>query len=152
MKMTHKLIIRKMDMIDIDDVLKVEAASFTEPWPKEIFHQEIKNNDYAYYFVVQLDNRIIGYAGMWFVIDDAQITNIAILPEYRGKKIGEKLFEYTCQQAMKMGVKRLSLEVRMSNVIAQNLYKKFGFVPGGIRKNYYTDNQEDAIVMWVNLY
>jgi len=141
-----------MDMIDIDGVLKVEEASFIEPWPKEIFYQEIKNNDYAYYFVAQLDNEIIGYAGMWFVIDDAQITNIAILPEYRGQKIGEKLFEYTCQQAMRMGVKRLSLEVRTSNVIAQSLYKKFGFVPGGIRKNYYTDNQEDAIVMWVNLY
>lgn len=140
-----------MDMIDIDEVLKVEALSFAEPWPKEIFYQEIKNNDFAYYFVAQLDNQIIGYSGLWSVIDDAQITNIAILPEYRGKKLGEKLFEYTCQQAMRIGVKRLSLEVRVSNVKAQKLYRKFGFVPGGIRKKYYTDNQEDAIVMWVNL-
>lgn len=149
--MKSKLIIRKMDIIDIDGVIEVETLSFAEPWPKEIFYQEIKNNDFAYYFVAQLDNQIIGYAGLWSVIDDAQITNIAILPEYRGKKIGEKLFEYTCQQAMRIGVKRLSLEVRVSNIRAQNLYRKFGFVPGGIRKNYYTDNQEDAIVMWVNL-
>lgn len=150
--MKSKLIIRKMDVIDIDEVLEVEINSFAEPWPKEVFYQEVKKNEYAYYFVAQLDNKIIGYAGLWAVIDDAQITNIAILPEYRGKKIGEKLFEYTCQQAMRIGVKRLSLEVRVSNVIAQKMYRKFGFVPGGIRKNYYTDNQEDAIVMWVNLY
>ncbi|HLS60026.1 MAG TPA: ribosomal protein S18-alanine N-acetyltransferase [Virgibacillus sp.] len=146
-----ELVIRKMNIIDIDEVMEVEKASFTEPWPKEIFAQEVLKNDYAYYFIAQLNNKVIGYAGMWVVIDDAQITNIAIIPQYRGLKIGEKLFEYVCQQAMKMSVKRLSLEVRVSNVIAQGMYRKFGFVPGGIRKNYYTDNQEDAIVMWVNL-
>lgn len=146
-----ELVIRKMDIIDIDEVMEVEKSSFSEPWPKDVFTQEVLKNDYAYYFVAQLNNKVIGYAGMWVVIDDAQITNIAIIPYYRGLKMGEKLFEYVCQQAMRMGVKRLSLEVRVSNIIAQGMYRKFGFVPGGIRKNYYTDNQEDAIVMWVNL-
>jgi len=146
-----ELVIRKMSIIDIDEVMEVEKSSFAEPWPKEIFAQEVSKNDYAYYFVAQLNNKVIGYAGMWVVIDDAQITNIAIIPQYRGLKIGEKLFEYVCQQAMRMSVERLSLEVRVSNIIAQGMYRKFGFVPGGIRKNYYTDNQEDAIVMWVNL-
>src|SRR5690625_4322315 len=124
-----ELVIRKMNIIDIDEVMEVEKASFTEPWPKEIFAQEVLKNDYAYYFIAQLNNKVIGYAGMWVVIDDAQITNIAIIPQYRGLKIGEKLFEYVCQQAMKMSVKRLSLEVRVSNVIAQGMYRKFGFVP-----------------------
>src|SRR5690625_5946890 len=78
-----ELVIRKMSIIDIDEVMEVEKSSFAEPWPKEIFAQEVSKNDYAYYFVAQLNNKVIGYAGMWVVIDDAQITNIAIIPQYR---------------------------------------------------------------------
>lgn len=146
-----KLVIRKMEIDDLDAVQKVELASFSEAWPKDIFYEEIVNNTYAHYFVALLDDEIIGYAGLWIVIDDAQITNIAINPAYRGKKYGERLFYYVLQYAIGLGTKRLSLEVRVSNVIAQRMYRKFGLIPGGIRKNYYTDNQEDAIVMWVNL-
>lgn len=146
-----KLVIRKMSFIDVDAVSKVDKASFTIPWPKETFLQEITKNDYAHYFVAELDQQVIGYVGMWIVIDDAQITNIAVKPEFRGYKIGEKLFQYACEQAVRMGSERLSLEVRASNNVAQGMYRKFGLVPGGIRKKYYTDNQEDAIVMWVNL-
>lgn len=146
-----ELVIRGMEPVDIDGVMEVDAASFPTPWPKEIFHQEVEKNDYAHYFVVELDKRIVGYAGLWVVIDDAQVTNIAIMPNYRGYKIGEKLFLYTLKQAIRMGVSRLSLEVRVSNIVAQRMYRKFGLVPGGIRKSYYTDNGEDAVVMWVNL-
>lgn len=146
-----EICIRKMKDIDVDHVMKVEELSFTTPWPREIFYQEIVENSYAHYFVVELEENIIGYGGMWVVIDDAQITNIAVKPKYRGYKIGEKLFQHILQHAMQMGVKRLSLEVRASNIIAQRLYRKFGLVPGGVRKNYYTDNKEDAIIMWVNL-
>lgn len=146
-----ELLIRKMELNDIKDVMKVDQASFTNPWTEDIFHLEIGKNDHAHYFILKLENKIIGYIGMWVVIDDAQITNIAILPEFRGYKFGEKLFEFACQQAIQMGVKRLSLEVRASNIAAQKMYRKFGLVPGGVRKNYYTDNREDAIVMWVNL-
>lgn len=146
-----ELIIRKMLVTDIDAVIKVEKASFTTPWPKDVFFQEITYNEYAHYFVVELDKEVIGYAGLWLVIDDTQITNIAIIPNYRGYKFGEKLFQYAFQYAVQMGTKRLSLEVRASNIPAQRMYRKFGLVPGGIRKKYYEDNQEDAIVMWVNL-
>ncbi|WP_188455045.1 ribosomal protein S18-alanine N-acetyltransferase [Virgibacillus oceani] len=147
-----ELVIRKMEIVDIDNVYEVEKASFDTPWTKDIFYQEIIENQFANYFVMELDQTIIGYAGLWVVIDDAQITNIAVMPTYRGKKFGEKLFLYTMEQAIKLGANRLSLEVRTSNIVAQRMYRKFGLVPGGIRKNYYTDNQEDAIVMWVNLY
>ncbi|PAV27685.1 ribosomal-protein-alanine N-acetyltransferase [Virgibacillus profundi] len=146
-----KVTIRKMELADVDQVMEVEKASFTTPWTIDIFYQEIVDNDHAYYFVIELDEKIVGYVGTWIILDDAQITNIAILPRFRGHKLGEKLFRYTIQQAMLMGVTRLSLEVRISNIPAQGLYSKFGLVPGGIRKNYYTDNQEDALVMWVNL-
>ncbi|MEN1969468.1 ribosomal protein S18-alanine N-acetyltransferase [Lentibacillus sp. N15] len=147
-----ELVIRRMEEKDIDGVTKVEKASFAVPWPRDIFQQEIVDNQFAHYFVVLVDQKIVGYAGLWVVADDAQITNIAILPEYRGNRLGEKLFRYVMIQAFHIGGRRLSLEVRLSNLIAQHLYRKFGLVPGGIRKNYYTDNQEDAMVMWVNLY
>lgn len=145
------LAIRKMELSDIDDVVETEKQSFSTPWPRDILHQELANNKYAHYYVMRFDQQLVGYAGMWHVIDDAQITNIAVIPAFRGRKLGETLFLHMLQQAVKMGAKRLSLEVRVSNIVAQRMYRKFGLVPGGIRKNYYTDNQEDAIVMWVNL-
>ena len=146
-----ELVIRKMEVVDVDQVLEVERATFATPWTTDVFYQELVDNQHAHYFVMELDRQIIGYVGMWIVLDEAQITNIAVLPSFRGHKFGEKLFGYTIQQAMIVGVTGLSLEVRVSNLVAQKMYRKFGLVPGGIRKNYYTDNQEDAVVMWVKL-
>jgi ribosomal-protein-alanine N-acetyltransferase len=146
-----ELVIRKMEIVDVDQVMDVERATFATPWTTDIFYQEIVDNQHAHYFVMELDRQIIGYVGMWIVVDEAQITNIAVLPIFRGRNLGEKLFAYVIQQAILKGTVRLSLEVRASNTVAQNMYRKFGLVPGGIRKNYYTDNQEDAVVMWVSL-
>lgn len=146
----NKISIRRMEVRDVPQVLEVEKASFTTPWTTDIFYHELTDNRHAHYYVVDLDDRIVGYAGMWVVIDEAQITNIAIHPEFRGYKLGEKLFQHMLLIAVKLGSVRLSLEVRESNLVAQKMYRKFGLVPGGIRKNYYTDNQEDAIVMWVS--
>ncbi|SFE47381.1 [SSU ribosomal protein S18P]-alanine acetyltransferase [Lentibacillus persicus] len=146
-----EVVVRKMELSDIDDVMAVETESFTAPWPRDVILHELTDNQYAHYYVILLDQKVVGYSGMWHVIDDAQITNVAIKPAYRGKKLGETLFFYTLEAAMKLGAKRLSLEVRVSNTVAQRMYRKFGLIPGGIRKNYYTDNQEDAIVMWVKL-
>ncbi|WP_042225420.1 ribosomal protein S18-alanine N-acetyltransferase [Oceanobacillus manasiensis] len=143
--------IRKMEIADVDQVMEVEKASFTTPWTTDIFYQEIVDNQYAYYYVIEWNGKIAGYVGTWVVLEDAQVTNIAILPGLRGQKLGEKLFHYMLLQVKLIGATRLSLEVRKSNIPAQKLYRKFGLVPGGIRKNYYTDNQEDAIVMWVNI-
>lgn len=143
--------IRPMTEFDIDDVMTIEKSSFSLPWSEEIFYREIRENSYAYYFVLIYEQKTVGYGGLWIIVNDAQITNIALLPEYRGKQLGEKLLHYLLQYAKSVGVERLSLEVRTSNIIAQRLYRKMGFVPGGIHKNYYTDNQEDAIIMWVNL-
>lgn len=145
------LSIRKMETNDIEYVMGVDKESFSSSWTEEIFHLEIVENNHAHYFVLELEGMIIGYAGMWVVVDDAQVTNIAVLPRFRGFKFGEKLFGFLFHTAIQMGAVRLSLEVRVSNTVAQKMYRKFGLVPGGIRKNYYTDNREDAIVMWVNL-
>ncbi|ENH96412.1 ribosomal-protein-alanine N-acetyltransferase [Gracilibacillus halophilus YIM-C55.5] len=136
---------------DIDYVYDVDKRSFVTPWPKDIYYEEMTRNQYARYFVATVDQQVVGFCGTWMVIDEAQITNIAIDPAYRGRQLGTGLFQYVMNEAIANGVKRLSLEVRVSNVVAQRMYKKFGLVPGGIRKNYYVDNHEDALVLWVNL-
>ncbi|WP_027410629.1 ribosomal protein S18-alanine N-acetyltransferase [Anoxybacteroides tepidamans] len=142
---------RSMILDDIDGVLEIEKASFTLPWSREAFYNELVHNQYAKYIVMEHDGRIIGYCGMWVVIDEAHITNVAVLPEYRGKKLGEALMRTMMETAKQLGAVTMTLEVRVSNHVAQSLYRKLGFLNGGIRKQYYPDNQEDALVMWVNL-
>lgn len=143
--------IRKMLADDVDAVHELDKKCFTAPWTRAIFEKEVTTNNFAHYFVVEHNGEIIGYLGMWIVLDDAQITNIAILPTYRGKGIGENVFGYGLQYAIETGARRLSLEVRVTNFVAQGLYSKFGLKKGGVRKGYYPDNDEDAYVMWVNL-
>jgi ribosomal-protein-alanine N-acetyltransferase len=149
--MEETIVFRFMREEDIDQVLEIEHASFTTPWSREAFYNELNMNKFALYIVIEIDQRVVGYCGVWIVIDEAHVTNIAILPEYRGRKLGEALMEKLFEVAKAMGAKTMTLEVRVTNYIAQSLYRKFGFQKGGLRKNYYTDNQEDAIVMWVKL-
>jgi len=149
--MIDSFVFRYMREEDIDQVLEVEHASFTVPWSREAFYNEIHNNKFAIYIVLEEDEKIIGYCGTWVVIDEAHVTNIAIMPGYRGKKQGEALLRKLMSIAREMGARSMTLEVRVTNHIAQSLYRKLGFQNGGIRKNYYSDNQEDALIMWVNL-
>ncbi|WP_132748258.1 ribosomal protein S18-alanine N-acetyltransferase [Scopulibacillus darangshiensis] len=151
MTITKSISIRPMTFEDIDQVMHVELSSFENPWTREAFENEVKNNRFATYLIAEEGDKIIGYCGVWVIIDEAHITNIAILPDYRGNKIGEKLLKKAKLFAAMKRAKSISLEVRVSNHIAQNLYRKLGFREGGIRKRYYTDNHEDAIVMWVTL-
>jgi [ribosomal protein S18]-alanine N-acetyltransferase len=150
-KMNGSLTFRYMELKDIDDVLKVEHESFTAPWSQEAFINELMNNRFAVYLVIEEDDRVIGYCGVWVIVDEAHVTNIAILPEYRGKKLGEALLKKVIEVTKKLGAEKMTLEVRVSNYVAQGLYRKLGFKDGAIRKGYYTDNHEDALVMWVNL-
>jgi ribosomal-protein-alanine N-acetyltransferase len=136
---------------DIDDILGIEQSSFAVPWSREAFYREIEENQFAYYLVIEDHFQPIGYCGIWLVMDEAHVTNIAILPSYRGRKLGEQLMKEAIKLAKRQGAATMTLEARVSNHVAQNLYKKLGFEAGGIRKNYYSDNGEDALVMWVKL-
>lgn len=142
---------RFMTEEDIEQVYEIEISSFTLPWTKEAFFNEMTMNQYAKYIVMELSHLVIGYCGMWIILDECHITNIAVLPEYRGRKLGEALLKQVIDFSKSLGVRLITLEVRVSNVVAQKLYKKYGFQAGGIRKNYYADNHEDALVMWVNI-
>ena len=149
--MGQTLSIQRMQEEDLDQIMELEHRCFTLPWTREAFYNELFHNQFAAYFVLKEDEKIIGYCGTWIVIDEAHITNIAVLPEYRGRGLGEKLLSSMMEYCKGKGIERMTLEVRVSNTPAQSLYKKLGFQEGAIRKNYYSDNQEDAIVMWVNI-
>lgn len=142
---------RLMTLADAAAVHRIEEAVFPTPWTLESFEMEMTKNTQATYVVAEEDGAIIGFCGMWIVLDESQITNVAVMPEGRGKGIGENLMREAMRIAREKGCVVMSLEVRVSNDVAQNLYRKLGFQAGGIRKGYYTDNQEDALVMWVNL-
>lgn len=148
--MENNLIIRHMTKDDIDAVYKVEEDCFVDPWSKDSIRKELKN-DLARYLVAEVDNQIVGYIGIWFVVDEGHITNVAVHSDYRGKKIGDKLVSEMVELCKENNLVAMTLEVRTSNVVAQNLYRKYGFKMAGIRKEYYSDNKEDAIIMWNQL-
>lgn len=148
--MENNIIIRSMTKDDVDSVYIVEENCFTDPWSKESIRKELKN-DLARYLVAELDNKIVGYVGVWFVVDEGHITNVAVHSDYRGKKIGDKLVKEMVKLCKESKLVAMTLEVRSSNTVAQNLYRKYGFKMGGIRKEYYSDNKEDAIIMWNQL-
>lgn len=136
-----------MSQKDIDDVLEISSLSLKESWSKDSYKKELEN-PMARYLVAEVDNKVIGFAGLWKVLDEGHITNIAVHPDYRGNGIGSKLVESLINKSDSWYINSLTLEVRSSNKIAQNLYEKYGFEKEGIRKNYYSDNKEDAIIMW----
>lgn len=144
-------LLRAMKEEDISQVVEIEKQSFFSPWSAYAFKCELADNEFAYYLVVTTEDnleQVLGYGGMWVIIDEAHITNIAIAPEARGKNLGELLLKGLEVVAIENGAVRMTLEVRVSNEKAKALYKRRGFVPTGIRPNYYVDGNEDALIMW----
>ncbi len=147
----EKLQIRRMTLQDVDQVMLVEKRSFTAPWSRQAFMTELIDNHLARYIVAEYSGRVIGYAGVWMIIDEGHVTNIAVDPDFRGKYLGDKLLRALMSICMAQGGKKMTLEVRVTNHVAQKLYEKYGFERVGIRKGYYTDNREDALIMWADL-
>lgn len=140
--------VREMRESDIDRILEIERESFSPPWSREAFLLELTKNILAKYIVVEVDEKVVGYGGIWLIIDEGHVTNIAVDKEYRGLGLGNKLLEGLIQLCIDRDIKHITLEVRKSNEVAKSLYKKYGFKEYGIRPRYYTDNNEDAIIMW----
>lgn len=132
----------------IKEVLSIEALSFSIPWPEEALTLEVEHNQLARYLVVLEDEKVIAYGGMWFILGEAHITNIAVHPSYRGKGKGRLLVTALIELASREGIQELTLEVRKSNKVAISLYESFGFESLGVRKGFYSDNKEDALIMW----
>jgi [ribosomal protein S18]-alanine N-acetyltransferase len=142
---------RSMRYEDIPYVCEIEEEAFSTPWTSGAFHNELTHNQFAHYMILDIGGEVAGYGGMWLIMDEAHVTNIAIRDMYRGRKLGKRLLQELMRTASFLGAKRMTLEVRASNHIAQSLYEKLGFTSAGIRKGYYTDNREDAIIMWTDL-
>ena len=137
-----------MAIEDIDDILLIEHESFSVPWSREAFESELLKNALSVYLVAEIKNEIIGYGGMWLILDEAHITNVAVRLSSRGNGVGERLVEFLIDKASKSGARSMTLEVREGNVAARRLYEKMGFFVEGIRPGYYQDNKEDALIMW----
>jgi ribosomal-protein-alanine N-acetyltransferase len=146
----NNIAIRPMTIDDVDGVFEVEKNCFEHYWSKGEFEKEMKN-DVARYLVADIDGKIVGYVGIWFVAGEGHITNVAVHSDYRGQKIGDILIKHLVKICKDNNIFAMTLEVRVSNIVAQNLYKKYGFKLAGIRKEYYSDNKEDAMIMWSQL-
>lgn len=138
--------IRSMRSGDLARVMEIELATFTMPWSEATFRGLLRRTD-SDLFVAERDNTVIGYAVFWSVTDQGELGNVAVAPQYRGKGVGTRLVEAVLERALEKGVCEVFLEVRRSNLGAQNLYKAFGFFEVGKRRNYYLEPLEDALVM-----
>lgn len=144
----ESLILRRMELSDLEQVLAIENDAFSSPWSHSSFVHELVQNPRALYLVAESDGRVVGYAGMWVIFDEGHITNVAVHSAHRRSGVARKLLAALAEQGAFLGVDRYTLEVRVSNIPAQTLYGSIGFRIAGTRKQYYQDNNEDAWIMW----
>jgi ribosomal-protein-alanine N-acetyltransferase len=141
----------EMRLADVPQVHEIERLSFATPWPAHAFEQELRGNRLARYIVARTafggGDRVVGFAGVWLMVDEAHITTFGVHPEFRRQGVGRRLLLRLVDVAMELRAARLTLEVRVSNTAAQALYRRFGFTITGTRPRYYTDDGEDAFVM-----
>ena len=144
----EKLTIVPMSISDISEVSRIERNSFSTTWPTDAFYNELNTNKLAHYFVGRIGSKVVVYGGIWVIFEDSHVTTIAVDEGHRGKKFGEFMLQHLIDEAIERGAAWMTLEVRESNVVAQQLYRKYGFTTVTTRKGYYSDNNENALVMW----
>ena len=143
-----KIELKEMTSSYTEGVFNVGKLSLKEAWSLDSINKELDNKNAKYIVAVTENNEVVGFIGLWIVLDEGDITNVAVHPNYRKQKIASLLIEYVINNMKNWNISSLTLEVRKSNIPAQNLYKKFNFNVSGIRKNFYSDNNEDAYIMW----
>lgn len=146
----EEFFIQKMEYKNIDDILSIEESCYGKHhWSRDSFLTELSNKISSYRCIIEKEtNKCVGYIGIWKIIDEAHITNLSINPDYQNKKLAHRLLLDMLDECYKSKIKYITLEVRVSNEKAIHLYEKFGFKSLGIRKNYYQDNNENALIMW----
>jgi ribosomal-protein-alanine N-acetyltransferase len=141
--------IDRMKVTDLDDVMEIEQASFSMPWSRRMFERELEDREHSHFLVVRGGPEVMGYIGFWMILDEAHIVTIAVRSDCRRRGIGSILLASALSMAERMGADRATLEVRVTNLPAQKLYKRFGFEIVAMRRNFYSDTGEDAYVMWI---
>ena len=133
----------------IDEVLAVEEASFTNPWTREMYLAELENRTISFCYLARNDEgRVVGFCSFWRALDELHINNLAVLPEFRRAGIASALLGRVLAEGTRLGARRATLEVRRSNDAARLLYERFGFSIAGVRRGYYTNPVEDALILW----
>ncbi|MBQ6976260.1 MAG: ribosomal protein S18-alanine N-acetyltransferase [Selenomonadaceae bacterium] len=143
-----QIIFRKMTADDVETVAEIEFKSFSLPWTLEDFWHEVLNKD-SESIVAEIDGKVVAYACVWISFDEADVANIAVAENFRGQGIGKKIFAEILRRVKLRGVNALTLEVRVSNTAAIKLYESFGLRSVGVRKKYYCNPEEDALIMWL---
>lgn len=141
------LVIREMQISDLKQVAEIERAIFTVPWSEKGFADSLLQ-DCTRYLTAEDDGEIVGYCGMFRSFDEANITNVAVREESRGRGVAERMLKELMRQGEAQGIRAYTLEVRVSNIPARRLYEKLGFEDAGIRRNFYERPTEDAVIMW----
>ena len=147
MALTAPVVIGPMTLDDVRAAHDIERLSFRTPWPAYAFEQELRGNRLARYLVARAGDDVVGFGGLWLMVDDAHVTTISVHPDWRRRGVGRLLLLGLAEVAIQIGARRLTLEVRSSNSAAQALYRAFGFEVVGRRPGYYSDDGEDALVM-----
>ncbi len=142
-----KLTIRKMTVEDIPAVVDLDQKSFSLPWPERSFRFELTDNPASRCWVVELDGKVVGMIVVWLIVDEAHVATLATHPDFRRQGIGQRLLAHALRHLSAEGAQSSFLEVRESNIAAQEIYRKFGYEATGRRRRYYRDNDEDAILM-----
>lgn len=141
------VVIRKMRMEDIEQVIAIDRLSFSLPWPERSFRFELTDNPASRCWVAEVDRKIAGMIVVWLIVDEVHVATIATHPDFRRQGIAKNLLSYALQNLSTEGAQSSFLEVRASNLAAQEMYRKFGYEESGVRRRYYRDNDEDAILM-----
>lgn len=147
MALTARIVVDRMRLDDVSAVHEIERLSFQTPWPAYAFEQELHGNRLARYIVARAGDRVVGFAGVWLMVDEAHVTTFGVHPDWRRQGIGRQLLLNLAELSVTIGARRMTLEVRVSNQAAQALYRQFGFEIAGRRQRYYTDDGEDALIM-----
>jgi ribosomal-protein-alanine N-acetyltransferase len=135
--------------VEIDAVLAIEQASFTNPWTREMYLAELRNEGVSFFYLARdAERRVVGFCSFWRVLDELHINNLAVAPEHRRAGVASALLARVLQEGAQLGARRATLEVRRSNAAALHLYERFGFSVAGVRSRYYTEPVEDALVLW----
>jgi len=140
-------VIRPMERKDVSRVHEIECTCFRSPWSRLALMGELRN-EVAHYLVMEVDGVICGYGGMWLLFEEAHVTNVAIMPEYRQSGRGRRLMLAMMLHAVKRGAEKMTLEVRQGNTVAQQLYARLDFQQNGFRSGYYSDTGEGAMILW----
>ena len=139
---------RTLSLSDLEEIVAIEKASFSNPWTRQMYQRELENPDVSFLYVLRFPHQIAGFCSFWLVLDEIHINNLALRQEYQGQGLGAALLRHVLQVGATRGAERATLEVRRSNAPALRLYQRLGFEVAATRPNYYVSPPEDALILW----